>query len=86
MERHAFTKKAAAVLTSLILVLSALVPAAWSQTVSAAESEKSSGISGAVCYIVPDNAGMSAIEVNDKGALQIWQRSGSRRQRSIMHK
>ena len=86
MKRQAFTKRAAAVLTSLILVLSALLPAAWSQTVSAAEPERSSGIGGAVCYLVPDNAGMSGLEVNDKGALQLWQRSISRRQRWVVRK
>ena len=86
MKIQAFTKRAAAVLTSLILVLSALLPAAWSQTVSAAEPERSSGIGGAVCYLVPDNAGMSGLEVNDKGALQLWQRSISRRQRWVVRK
>ncbi len=86
MKIQSFTKKVTAVLTSLILVLSALLPAVWSLTVSAAEPERASGGSGAVCYLVPDNAGMSAVEVNDNGAMQLWNRSISRRQRWVVRK
>ena len=78
MKIQSFTKKVTAVLTSLILVLSALLPAVWSLTVSAAEPERASGGSGAVCYLVPDNAGMSAVEVNDNGAMQLAQSAAGR--------